>query len=111
MFCGVASLILGSLTLGFIMSLRGDDTVPLAKFALIFVVIGAVLIAAYDIAVQASGGSFTQVGYYFDPTHPTYGTEDASATVSSQLPLLWAVFYFDVYFTLRKGEKMSRELD
>ena len=84
-----ASLILGPLTLGFIVSLRGDDTVPLAKFALISVVIGAVLIAAYAIAVQASGGSFTNVGYYFDPTHPTYGMEDASATVSSQLPLLW----------------------
>ncbi len=84
-----AALIMGPLTLGVIMTVKGDDTAPLSKVALIAVVVGAVLIVAYAIAIQVSGGSFTNVGYYFDPTHPTSGMEDASATVASQLPLLW----------------------
>ncbi len=84
-----AALIMGPLTLGFVMALKGDDTAPLAKIALIAVVVGTVLIAAYAFAVQASGDSFTNVGYYFDPTHPTYGMEDAAAIVASQLPFLW----------------------
>ncbi len=84
-----ASLMLGPLTLGFLMALCGDDAAPLAKMAFISVVVGAVLVAAYAAAVQASGGSFADVGYCFDPTRPTQGMVDAGAAVASQAPLLW----------------------
>ena len=47
---------------------------------------GAIAFAAF---LQLSAGSFADVGYYFDPTHPTKAMADAAATVASQAPLLW----------------------
>ncbi|MFQ9181443.1 MAG: hypothetical protein ACLR3C_17330, partial [Eggerthella lenta] len=38
---------------------------------------------------QLSAGSFADVGYYFDPTHPTRAMADAAATVGAQAPLVW----------------------
>ena len=38
---------------------------------------------------RSSAGSFADVGYYFDPTHPTEAMADAAATVGAQAPLLW----------------------
>ena len=85
-----AALIAGPLTLAVIMAVRGDDLKPLATWGLVAVIVGAVLIAAYACAMAASGGSFTNVGYYFDPVHPTSGMEDASAAIAAQAPLIWA---------------------
>ena len=54
---------------------------------------GAALAAAAAVAfaafLQASGGSFAEVGYYFDPTRPTAGMADAASAVAAQAPLLW----------------------
>ena len=36
-----------------------------------------------------SAGSFAQVGYYFDPTHPTKAMVDAGAAIGGQAVLLW----------------------
>ena len=44
---------------------------------------------AFAIFLQLSAGSFADVGYYFDPTHPTEAMADAAATVGAQTPLLW----------------------
>ena len=44
---------------------------------------------AFAIFLQLSAGSFADVGYYFDPTHPTEAMADAAATVGAQAPLLW----------------------
>ena len=84
-----AALILGPLTLGVLMAVRGDDPAPLAKWALAAVAVGAVLLVAYAAAIQFSGDSFTEVGYYFDPTRPLYGMVSAGSVVASQAPLLW----------------------
>ena len=52
--------------------------------------VGAALAAlAFAIFLQLSAGSFADVGYYFDPTHPTRAMADAAATVGAQAPLLW----------------------
>ena len=45
---------------------------------------------AFAISLQASAGSFAEVGFYFDPTRPTAGMADAAAAVAAQAPLLWA---------------------
>ena len=54
---------------------------------------GSALNAAASIAfsafLQFSAGSFADVGYYFDPTHPTRAMADAAATVGAQAPLVW----------------------
>ena len=47
---------------------------------------GAIAFAAF---LQLSAGSFADVGYYFDPTHPTRAMADAAATVGAQAPLVW----------------------
>ena len=47
---------------------------------------GAIAFAAF---LQLSAGSFADVGYYFDPTHPTKAMADAAATVAAQAPLVW----------------------
>ena len=52
-------------------------------------IIGAVCTAAYAAYVQMAGGSFTEVGYYFDPTHPTKAMVDAGAAIGDQAVLLW----------------------
>ena len=51
--------------------------------------IGAVCTVAYAAFIQLSAGAFSQVGCYFDPTHPTKAVADAAATVGAQAPLLW----------------------
>ena len=44
---------------------------------------------AFSAFLQFSAGSFADVGYYFDPTHPTRAMADAAATVGAQAPLVW----------------------
>ena len=46
-------------------------------------------IVAYAAFLQASGGSFVEVGYYFDPTHPTAAMADPEGAVGGQAGLLW----------------------
>ncbi|WP_080802037.1 dimethyl sulfoxide reductase anchor subunit family protein [Arabiibacter massiliensis] len=81
--------VLGPATMAVIMSLKGDDVVPVALPALIGTAIAAVTAVAFAAFLQASGGSFAEVGFYFDPTHPTKAMADAAATVAGQAPLLW----------------------
>ncbi|WP_080802048.1 dimethyl sulfoxide reductase anchor subunit family protein [Arabiibacter massiliensis] len=81
--------VLGPCTMAVIMSLKGDDAKPVALPALIGAALAAAAAIAFAAFLQASGGSFAEVGFYFDPTHPTKAMADAAATVGGQAPLLW----------------------
>ena len=84
-----AALLLGPATCAVVLAVRGDDAGACGLSALAGSVIGAVCTAAYAAFMQTSGGAFTQVGNYFDPTHPTKAMADAAATAGDQAPLLW----------------------
>lgn len=84
-----AACILGPATMAFIMAVRGDDCTPAGKPVLIGAIIGAVLVLIYAIYLQTSGGSYVDVGYYYDPTTPTEGMTDVSAAIADVAPLLW----------------------
>ncbi len=80
---------LGPATMAVLMAVRGDGVKPVGVPALAGAAVAAVTAVAFAAFLQASGGSFADVGYYIDPTSPTAGMLDASATVASQAPLLW----------------------
>ena len=66
-----------------------DAGAPAGRTALAGAALNALAALAFAIFLQLSAGSFADVGYYFDPTHPTKAMADAAATVASQAPLLW----------------------
>lgn len=75
-----AAAAMGPLTFAVIEVVR-DETAgrAVALFSLVGSVANAVLAAAYLFAMEAAGDSYTDVGYYFDPTHPTAGMADVAA--------------------------------
>lgn len=75
-----AAVAMGPLTFAVIEAVR-DEAVGkcVALAALAGSVANAVLAAAYLFAMEAAGDSYTDVGYYFDPTHPTAGMADVAA--------------------------------
>ena len=81
--------VLGPCTMALVMAVRGDDLAPAGLPALVGAALAAVTAIAFAAFLQASGGSFAEVGYYFDPTHPTAGMADAASAVAAQAPLLW----------------------
>ena len=66
-----------------------DAGAPAGLAALVGAAANALAALAFAIFLQLSAGSFADVGYYFDPTHPTEAMADAAATVGAQAPLLW----------------------
>ena len=66
-----------------------DAGAPAGLAALVGAAANALAALAFAIFLQLSAGSFADVGYYFDPTHPTKAMADAAATVGAQAPLLW----------------------
>lgn len=84
-----AALLLGPATCAVVLAAKGDDAGACGLPAVAGSAIGAVCTAAYAAFIQMSAGAFSQVGYYFDPTHPTKAVADAAATVGAQAPLLW----------------------
>ena len=84
-----AACLLGPATVAVVLAAKGEDASELGMPAIVGSAIGAVCTAAYAAYIQMSAGSFTEVGYYFDPTHPTKAVADAAATVAAQAPLLW----------------------
>ena len=70
----------GPATFALIEAARDEATGPVIGLAaLIGAALNAVLTGAYLFAMEAAGASYTEVGYYFDPTHPTHGMEDMAA--------------------------------
>ena len=84
-----AAFITGPATMAFIMAVRGDDCTPAGKPVLIGAIIGAILVLIYAIYLQTSGGSYVDVGYYYDPTSPTEGMTDVTGAIADVAPLLW----------------------
>lgn len=81
--------VLGPITMAVLMAIKGDDLAAAGLPALVGAAINAVATVVFAIFLQMSGSAFTQVGYYFDPTHPTKAMADATAAVAVQAPLLW----------------------
>ncbi len=81
---------LGPCTMALVMAAVGDDVAPAGLPALAGTAIAAVAAVAFAIFLQMSAGSFAEVGFYFDPTHPTAGMADVAGAVAAQAPLLWA---------------------
>jgi DMSO reductase anchor subunit len=77
-----AAFALGPATMAVITSVKkcDDDAVEInGKSNMIGEIVNVVLTACYLIALSVVGGTFTEVGYYFDPTGPTRGITDYSA--------------------------------
>ena len=91
--------VLGPATVAFLMAAAppagqpaaraADAGAPAGLAALVGAAANALAALAFAIFLQLSAGSFADVGYYFDPTHPTRAMADAAATVGAQAPLLW----------------------
>ncbi|OUO88363.1 hypothetical protein B5F40_12565, partial [Gordonibacter sp. An230] len=71
--------VMGPCTMAVVMAVRGDDVAPAAPPALVGAALAALAAVAFAAFLQASGGSFAEVGFYFDPTHPTKAMADAGA--------------------------------
>ncbi len=84
-----AACLMGPATCAVVLAARGDDAAPCGLPAVVGSVVGAVCTAAYAAFMQMSGGAFTQVGNYFDPTHPTKAMADVGAVAGDQAALLW----------------------
>ena len=84
-----AACLLGPATVAVALAAKGEDAAELGAPAVVGSAVGAVCTAAYAAYVQMSAGSFTEVGYYFDPTHPTKAMVDAGAAIGDQAVLLW----------------------
>ena len=85
-----AACLMGPATCAVVLAARGDDASACGLPSVVGSAVGAVCTAAYAAFMQMSGGAFTQVGNYFDPTHPTNAMVDAAAVAAGQAPLLWA---------------------
>lgn len=74
--------VLGPLTAAFIISLKdGEDAAAkstVAKFAVVGAVVNILTCAIFLAVMAGSADTLTDVGYYFDPTHPTYAMQDAA---------------------------------
>ena len=81
-----AACLLGPATCAVVLAAKGEDAGACGLPAVAGSAIGAVCTAAYVAFIQLSAGAFSQVGYYFDPTHPTKAVADAAATVGDQAP-------------------------
>ena len=84
-----AACLLGPATCAVVLAAKGEETGECGLPAVAGSAIGAVCAVAYAAFIQLSAGAFSQVGYYFDPTHPTKAVADAAATAGAQAPLLW----------------------
>ena len=84
-----AACLMGPATCAVVLAARGDDAAPCGLPAVVGSAVGAACTAAYAAFMQMSGGAFTQVGNYFDPTHPTKAMADVGAVAGDQAALLW----------------------
>ena len=84
-----AACLMGPATCAAVLAARGDDASACGLPAVVGSAVGAVCTAAYAAFMQMSGGAFTQVGNYFDPTHPTKAMADVGAVAGEQAALLW----------------------
>jgi DMSO reductase anchor subunit len=74
-----AACVLGPATFAVLASFTGDAKEDLAGEALIGSIANAVLTIVYIISIVAAQGSFTNMGYYFDPTRATLGMTNAAS--------------------------------
>ena len=110
-----AACLMGPATCAVVMAVRGDDASACGLPAVVGSAVGAVCTAAYAAFMQTSGGAFTQVGNYFDPTHPTKAMADVAAVAGDQAALLWVgavvvgaiVPLACMFFAKKKGDAAS----
>ena len=85
-----AACLLGPATVAVVLAAKGEDASELGMPAIVGSAVGAVCTARLRrLRPDEPRGSFTEVGYYFDPTHPTKAMVDAGAAIGDQAALLW----------------------
>ncbi|MDR2587463.1 MAG: hypothetical protein LBC23_04285 [Coriobacteriales bacterium] len=84
------SLVLGPATLAVIAALKGEtDFKQIGLWVFVGALAGLVFALIYAVFTQMVGSSFTEVGLYFDPVHPTKAITDINAVIGGQALLLW----------------------
>lgn len=73
-----ASCAAGPATVMLVAAFKGEKVEFLKPLVLWGAVIGAVTTVVYLVAMSVMGGSFIDLGNYFDPTHPNYGITTGS---------------------------------
>ena len=84
-----AACLLGPVTCAIVMACRGEEMQVCGLPCIVGSVLGVLCTAAYALFIQMSSSSFTSVGNYFDPNHPTSAMIDVSSIALSQAPFLW----------------------
>lgn len=109
------AIFLGALTVMLIAGVRNAADKVLAKVTLGGGIFQAIMSIIYVIYFAVAQSSFVQVGYYFDPTHPTQTlmnpTQDFAVLMGSNAPLFWIgevivglLIPLAILFVLRKSE-------
>ncbi len=80
---------LGPATLAVLAAVKGSEVPSIGTVTLAGVAVAALCAVAYAAFLQASPGSFVDVGHYFDPTTPTAAVADPTANAAAQAPVLW----------------------
>ena len=88
---------LGSLTVMAMLALKGDGGSAATKLGGLSTVVGtaasAILTVALLVVWSTASSLFADVGYHFDPTHPTYPLDDIAAETNvlfgDLAPLVW----------------------
>jgi anaerobic dimethyl sulfoxide reductase subunit C (anchor subunit) len=79
----------GALALSCIAGLKGETELDVAKLSLrltwIFGIVALIVTIAYALFISSSSGTFSDVGYYFDATHPNKPMADAASATSGIL--------------------------
>lgn len=77
--------VMGPATVLLIAVLKGEEGDELGRFTFIGSAVNAVTSLVYAIWLQISGSGLSEVGYYYDPTHPTHGMVDVSQAMGAFL--------------------------
>ena len=87
-----AAIALGAATMAVLCAVRDEGSALDAQANIIAQAANVVLVVAYLVAMQAAGGSYTAVEFWFDPTSPTMDiAPDGSTAPFAGASLAWAV--------------------
>ena len=87
-----AACAFGPATMAVICAVRDEASDLTARANIVGQCVNVVLVVAYLVAMQATGGAYTQVEFWFDPTSPTLDiTPDGSTTPFASASVAWSV--------------------
>ena len=87
-----AACAFGPATMAVICAVRDEASDLTARANIVGQCVNVVLVVAYLVAMQATGGAYTQVEFWFDPTSPTLDiTPDGSTAPFAGASVAWSV--------------------